>query len=181
MTVEVRPLGVQCNLQCQYCYQHPQRDAANITATYDLEKIKAKVLQEGRRFSLFGGEALLIPERDLEELWAKTRCRRWFGVAPGFGSYRLSHRGRGGVLGRVPAKSWCSVGGSSRCHAGCLPCQNNGSSIERTTGESVHFGVLRRGNDASRVVVSWRPINRSCSARPTVLRPTRIFRPPPDG
>jgi uncharacterized protein len=70
MTVELRPLGVRCNLQCQYCYQHPQRDADNITGLYDLEKMKAKVVEQGAQFSLFGGEALLIPEQDLEHLWA---------------------------------------------------------------------------------------------------------------
>lgn len=70
MTVEVRPLGVRCNLQCQYCFQHPQRDVANIPGGYDLEKMKSKVREAGGSFSLFGGEALLIPEVDLEHLWA---------------------------------------------------------------------------------------------------------------
>jgi hypothetical protein len=27
---ELRPLGVACNIQCQYCYQNPQRDAGNL-------------------------------------------------------------------------------------------------------------------------------------------------------
>jgi uncharacterized protein len=70
MTVEVRPLGVRCNLQCQYCYQHPQRDAANVAGLYDMQKMKAKLAEQGCQFSLFGGEALLIPEADLEHLWA---------------------------------------------------------------------------------------------------------------
>jgi uncharacterized protein len=70
MTVELRPLGVNCNLQCQYCYQHPQRDAGNAARPYDMEKMKAGVLAEGGPFNLFGGEALLVPKPDLEELWA---------------------------------------------------------------------------------------------------------------
>lgn len=70
MVVELRPLGVLCNLQCQYCYQHPQRDAANVAGAYDLEKMKSRVAEQGRQFSLFGGEALLIPEEDLDRLWA---------------------------------------------------------------------------------------------------------------
>ncbi len=32
MSVELRPLGVQCNIQCQYCYQNPQRDAGGSQA-----------------------------------------------------------------------------------------------------------------------------------------------------
>jgi uncharacterized protein len=69
MTVELRPLGVQCNLQCHYCYQHPQRDAGLPARAYDLDRMKAAILAEHRPFSLFGGEPLLLPKEDLEEIW----------------------------------------------------------------------------------------------------------------
>jgi uncharacterized protein len=70
MTLEVRPLGVRCNIQCQYCYQNPPRDAGNVPRTYDLERIKATIVREGGDFTLFGGEALMVPLVDLEALWA---------------------------------------------------------------------------------------------------------------
>ncbi|HEY3095229.1 MAG TPA: radical SAM protein [Acidimicrobiia bacterium] len=70
MTVELRPLGVACNLQCQYCYQNPQRDAGNVPREYDLDRMKAAIEREGGEFTLFGGEPLLVPEADLEELWS---------------------------------------------------------------------------------------------------------------
>jgi uncharacterized protein len=70
MTVELRPLGVACNIQCQYCYQNPQRDAGNVATAYDLDRMKAAIEAEGGPFSLFGGEALLLPLNDLENLWA---------------------------------------------------------------------------------------------------------------
>ncbi len=70
MTVEIRPLGVTCNIQCHYCYQNPQRDAGNISRAYDLDLIKTAVTQENRSFTLFGGEALLVPIDDLKTLWA---------------------------------------------------------------------------------------------------------------
>lgn len=70
MVVELRPLGVACNIQCLYCYQTPQRDAKNYTSQYDLEMMKAAVEKEGGPFSLFGGEALLVPIEDLEKLWS---------------------------------------------------------------------------------------------------------------
>ncbi len=70
MSVELRPLGVKCNIQCQYCYQNPQRDAGNVAQSYDMEKMKAAVEKEGGSFTLFGGEALMVPEDDLEELWS---------------------------------------------------------------------------------------------------------------
>ncbi|EIJ42655.1 arylsulfatase regulator (Fe-S oxidoreductase) [Beggiatoa alba B18LD] len=70
MSVELRPLGVKCNIQCQYCYQNPQRDADNVTHHYDIPKMLASLAQENEPFSLFGGEALLIPLADLETLWA---------------------------------------------------------------------------------------------------------------
>jgi len=68
MSLEVRPLGVKCNIQCEYCYQDPQRVPGVQTKGYDLSKIKQAVLNEGGPFTLFGGEPLLIPFRDLAEL-----------------------------------------------------------------------------------------------------------------
>lgn len=70
MSVELRPLGVACNIQCQYCYQNPQRDAGNVARAYDMDLMKAAIEREGGPFTMFGGEPLLIPEPDLEELWA---------------------------------------------------------------------------------------------------------------
>jgi|ERR1700731_1388965 len=70
MTVELRPFGVLCNIQCTYCYQNPQRDAGNVSKSYDLELMKSAIKREGGPFTLFGGEPLLLPERDLEELWS---------------------------------------------------------------------------------------------------------------
>ena len=70
MSVELRPLGVKCNIACQYCYQHPQRDVEEAIKPYDIEVMKAAILQEGGSFTLFGGEALLVPMEDLEKLWA---------------------------------------------------------------------------------------------------------------
>jgi uncharacterized protein len=70
VSVELRPLGVACNIQCQYCYQNPVRDAGNVPRSYDLDKMKAAIEAEGGPFSLFGGEPLLVPIADLEELWS---------------------------------------------------------------------------------------------------------------
>lgn len=70
MSVELRPLGVKCNIACQYCYQHPQRDVEEATKPYDIEIMKAAIQKEGGGFTLFGGEALLVPLEDLETLWA---------------------------------------------------------------------------------------------------------------
>ena len=70
MAVEVRPFGVKCNIQCQYCYQNPQRNAGNILHDYDMEKMKAGIESEEGPFTLFGGEPLMMPEKDLEEIWA---------------------------------------------------------------------------------------------------------------
>ncbi len=70
MSVEVRPLGVKCNIQCQYCYQNPQRDAGNVPTTFDLPRMKAALERAGSNFTIFGGEPLLVPEPILEDLWA---------------------------------------------------------------------------------------------------------------
>lgn len=70
MSTEVRPFGVTCNIQCQYCYQNPQRDAGNMLRAYDLDRMKAGIEVEGGPFTLFGGEPLLMPKPDLEALWS---------------------------------------------------------------------------------------------------------------
>ena len=70
MGIELRPLGVACNLACHYCYQNPQRDAGNQRMTYDLEKMKKEAARIGGPFILFGGEPLLMRFEDLEHLFA---------------------------------------------------------------------------------------------------------------
>ena len=75
MTIELRPLGVACNLKCLYCYQQPQRDAGNNRTSYDLQKLKQEAARLGGPFTLFGGEPLLMPYKDLEDLfsWGKEK------------------------------------------------------------------------------------------------------------
>lgn len=70
MSIEVRPFGVKCNIECSYCYQNPVRGAGNIPNNYDLSEIKRAIEKEGGDFILFGGEPLLMPLRDLEDLWS---------------------------------------------------------------------------------------------------------------
>jgi uncharacterized protein len=70
LAVIVQALGVKCNIRCHYCFQNLERDAQDVPRSYDLEKIKAGVEKEGGPFTLWGGEPLLLPVKDLEELWA---------------------------------------------------------------------------------------------------------------
>jgi uncharacterized protein len=70
MTIEVRPYGVKCNIQCQYCYQNAVRENSNSSPAYDIAAIKASVEAEGGPFTLFGGEPLMMPIAGLEELWS---------------------------------------------------------------------------------------------------------------
>lgn len=61
-----------------YCYQHPIRDAGNLPKEYDMEAMKKAVMARNEPFSLFGGEALLVPLDDLEEIfsWSFTKYGR---------------------------------------------------------------------------------------------------------
>jgi uncharacterized protein len=70
MTIELRPMGVACNLGCTYCYQEPMREAGNINTKYDISKMFEQVEKVNQSFNLFGGEALLIPKKDLETMFA---------------------------------------------------------------------------------------------------------------
>lgn len=69
MTVELRPLGVSCNISCTYCYQGHQREAGNVGKKYDLEKMFLSAEREGSPFTLFGGEPLILPVDDLRTIF----------------------------------------------------------------------------------------------------------------
>lgn len=68
MTVELKPLGVTCNLSCKYCYQTALRiKQKNIK--YDLKEMLQSAKLAGGQLSIFGGEPLLIPIYDLERIF----------------------------------------------------------------------------------------------------------------
>ena len=67
MSLEFRPAGVSCNIGCKYCYQQPTRDTGNVVK-YDKAAVWNALSTTKEYWSLFGGEALLLPLSDLEEL-----------------------------------------------------------------------------------------------------------------
>ena len=70
MTVEVRPRGDKCNIKCRYCYQESMRTAGNVPAGYDIEAVIDRLDRLGQPFTLFGGEIMTTPRRDIERLLA---------------------------------------------------------------------------------------------------------------
>lgn len=70
MTTELTPSGVACNLACTYCYQNQMREAGNVSGGANFEKMKAGLERENTAFTVFGGEALLTPLPQLEEIFA---------------------------------------------------------------------------------------------------------------
>ena len=75
MSIEVRPVGVTCNLRCAYCYEEPVRTKTP-TLRYDRTAVLAAIDKAEHNWSLFGGEALLLNLEDLEEL-LKVSFDRW--------------------------------------------------------------------------------------------------------
>ena len=75
MSIEVRPVGVTCNLRCSYCYEQAVRDIEPVHR-YNKEKVLAQLQHVTASWSLFGGEALLISLPDLEEL-LQLAFNRW--------------------------------------------------------------------------------------------------------
>lgn len=79
MTLEMKALGNSCNLDCVYCYQEPMRNAGNVRASkgYDLD-LMMKIADEsghakqGEGYTVFGGEALLMPKKDLEYILSES-------------------------------------------------------------------------------------------------------------
>ena len=69
MSIELRPVGVRCNIGCQYCYQNVLRDSGwEADSRTNLDAIKSAIAARGEEFHLFGGEPLLMPIGELEDL-----------------------------------------------------------------------------------------------------------------
>ena len=70
MSIEIRPVGVTCNLRCDYCYEEKARETSGRSYRYNREAVLASIdkLKPGEFWSLFGGEALILNMTDLEEL-----------------------------------------------------------------------------------------------------------------
>ena len=68
-SIEIAPVAWTCDIGCGYCYENPMRDAGNSGNNgYDFDAITRAVDGVSGDFTLFGGEALLAPERINEPL-----------------------------------------------------------------------------------------------------------------
>ena len=67
MGIEIKPVGVACNLRCTYCYQNEQRARGESTTANDARILKAIEGLKGP-VAIFGGEPLLVPIPRLEAL-----------------------------------------------------------------------------------------------------------------
>lgn len=67
MSIEILPVGVTCNLRCEYCYEEAGRKRTP-TAKYHRKEVLEAAKQSKGFWQLFGGEPLLLNLKDLEEL-----------------------------------------------------------------------------------------------------------------
>lgn len=77
MTVELQPTGVACSRRCSYCYQEPMRAVTENKLppkpADGWARMKARaeeMCSPQNRPTFFGGEAMLLPDEDLEALFA---------------------------------------------------------------------------------------------------------------
>lgn len=69
MSVELKVLGSKCNLNCDYCYEKELR-RCEVLKGYNLDAMLAQAEKIGCHFTVFGGEPLLVPFKDLERIFA---------------------------------------------------------------------------------------------------------------
>lgn len=67
MSIEVLPVGITCQLNCTYCYQSSIRDL-DPAQRYNREAVIAAIHKLDGQWSLFGGECLVLPLKDVDEL-----------------------------------------------------------------------------------------------------------------
>lgn len=74
MTIHIAA-NVGCNLGCEYCYENPSRDMTKteIQAEYDLDAIIDRLAEFKEKYNsvpgLHGGEPLMLPNEDIEEIF----------------------------------------------------------------------------------------------------------------
>ena len=73
--IEVLPVGVTCNLRCEYCYEQAARDVQPVSK-YNREAVMQAIKTSQGFWQLFGGEPLLIRFEELEEL-LKAGYEKW--------------------------------------------------------------------------------------------------------
>lgn len=69
MSIEYLPMGNKCNLKCSYCYRTPMREHEE-SLTPNFARVKETLSKLNCHFSLNGGEALQLPIKQLEEIFA---------------------------------------------------------------------------------------------------------------
>lgn len=62
MSLEIRPHGTECNLNCKYCYQQHYKEQRN----FNFDDLKPKLNND---FTLFGGDPLVQSLKELEEMF----------------------------------------------------------------------------------------------------------------
>lgn len=75
MSIEILPVGVTCNLRCDYCYEQPER-AKTPVSKYNREAVLEGLKSSRGFWQMFGGEPLLLRFEHLEEL-LKAGHDRW--------------------------------------------------------------------------------------------------------
>jgi uncharacterized protein len=74
MSTEVLPVGITCNLGCNYCYETNLRDV-NPAEKYDRKAVLASIDKLKDPYSLFGGEPLILRLEHVEELLSIAHTR----------------------------------------------------------------------------------------------------------
>lgn len=75
MSIEILPVGVTCNLRCDYCYEQPEREKQPVHR-YNRDAVIKGLKYSHGFWQIFGGEPLLLQIEQLEEL-LKIGYEKW--------------------------------------------------------------------------------------------------------
>lgn len=159
MATELKPFGNFCNIDCGYCYEKLLRMAGNTRTTekYDLDLMLEIAHQRKQPLVVFGGEALLVPIKDLERIFKESYDHYGYGSLQTNGSLiRPKHIE---MFKKYNVGVGVSVDGSGEMNSLRISNQKNKTTDELTEDTLNGIKMLSEAGVSTSVIITLHKMN----------------------
>lgn len=169
MTVELKPLGNACNLNCTYCYEEPLRLAGNTktSKTYDLDVMLHIAESKNESVAVFGGEALLVPIKDLEKIFQYSYNK--FGYASVQTNGSLITQKHVELFKKYNVSIGISIDGPNDLNSLRVSGQKNKTTDELTQQTMRNISLLRENGISVSIIITLHKLNGTRDKLPRLL------------